>query len=137
MPTKPKNARKGNRKPTVAATTPSQKALVAAGFRLGTKTANAMLMYMRQGGATTQQVIKELHGPYLNCLSKAKASGWVVTKTFKAGPNGRAVTTYHAKPGSKGGAKRQRRAKAKATAKPAAPAQASQPTPEATQDAGQ
>lgn len=89
-------------------TTQYQKqATEALGLREGTKVHKAAALYLRKGGATTEEVMKETGtGPQLNILARVQAAGHNVTR--KA-PEGGGKTAYRIRlvPG-KGKAKTQK-----------------------------
>jgi outer membrane receptor for monomeric catechols len=57
-------------------------------------THRAVTMYLRHGGATNEDIIKENGGPYLNCLTKIKAMGHKIEKQKIVNNRGNLVTSY-------------------------------------------
>ena len=64
------------------------------GFTLGSKTQRAVALYLRPDGATTSEVIALNGGPYLNCLKRVEAMGFVVRKRRVPTNDGRTVVSY-------------------------------------------
>ena len=80
--------------PTPTTTEPEGDAAMALGFRAGTKTHAAALLYLRPEGASMREIIAECGGPHRNLLKRVQEKGHTVHRTTVDGGNGKAVTSY-------------------------------------------
>ncbi len=65
------------------------------GFKIGTNTSKASVMYARKSGATTEEIVEVFNGAQLNLLKQAEERGHTVRREKTTRKDGRAATRYY------------------------------------------